>query len=136
MGIVVCKEVELEKPVLIASWPGIGNIGVIAVNALRQAVRAEEFAEIEPWEFFYPNRVVIREGELVDLGFPSSNFYYKKTDARDLMFFLGEEQPSEVGMPYAQGSKAYRMANLVLDVAIRFGCERVSTSGRAVAPIH
>jgi proteasome assembly chaperone (PAC2) family protein len=28
------------------------------------------------------------------------------------------------------------MANLVLDVAIKFGCRRVYTSGAAVAPIH
>ena len=28
------------------------------------------------------------------------------------------------------------MANLVLDVAMRFGCQRVYTSGAAVAPIH
>jgi proteasome assembly chaperone (PAC2) family protein len=52
------------------------------------------------------------------------------------LFFIGEEQPSDGGRVYAEGTKAYRMANLVLDVALKFGCQRVYTSGAAVAPIH
>jgi proteasome assembly chaperone (PAC2) family protein len=52
------------------------------------------------------------------------------------LFFIGEEQPSDGAGVYAEGTKAYRMANLVLDVAQRFGCHRVFTSGAAVAPIH
>lgn len=136
MAVVLHKTPELENPVLIASWPGIGNIGIIAVDALRGAFRAEEFAEIEPWDFFYPNKVIIRNGELTDLEFPSSRFYFRKTDRRDLMFFVGEEQPTESGKAYARGGKAYQMANIVLDVAQRFGCRRIYTSGAAVAPIH
>ncbi|MGB2853298.1 MAG: PAC2 family protein, partial [Dehalococcoidia bacterium] len=37
---------------------------------------------------------------------------------------------------YAEGIKAYQMADLVLDVAERFGCQRVYTSGAAVAVTH
>ena len=37
---------------------------------------------------------------------------------------------------YAEGRKAYRMADLVLDVAEKFKCRRVYTSGAAVALIH
>jgi len=37
---------------------------------------------------------------------------------------------------YAEGGKAYEMANLVLDVAERFGCRRIYTSGAAVALTH
>ena len=136
MGIRLYKEPKLEKPVLIASWPGIGNIGIIAVDTLRGIVRAEELGEIEAWDFFYPSKVLIKDGELKGLEFPSSKFYFKRTDGRDLLFFLGEEQPTEGGRAYAEGTKAYQMANLVLDVALKFGCRRVYTSGAAVAPIH
>jgi hypothetical protein len=136
MGIRLYKEPKLEKPILIASWPGIGNIGIIAVDTLRGMVRAEELGEIEGWDFFYPSKVLIREGELKGLEFPSSKFYFKRTERRDLLFFVGEEQPSEGGRAYAEGRKAYQMANLVLDVASKFGCRRVYTSGAAVAPIH
>jgi proteasome assembly chaperone (PAC2) family protein len=136
MGIRLYKEPKLEKPVLIASWPGIGNIGIIAVDTLRGIVRAEELGEIEAWDFFYPSKVLIRDGELKGLEFPSSKFYFKRTEGRDLLFFMGEEQPTEGGRAYAEGTKAYQMANLVLDVALKFGCRRVYTSGAAVAPIH
>ena len=136
MGIVIYREPELENPVMVASWPGIGNIGIIAVDTLKNMMGAEELGEIEPWDFFYPRKVLIRNGELKDVEFPSSKFYFKRTGETDLLFFVGEEQPSDGGRTYAEGKKAYQMANLVLDVAQKFGCKRVYTSGAAVAPIH
>jgi len=136
MGVRLYKEPELENPVMVASWPGIGNIGIIAVDTLKNMLGAEELGEIEPWDFFYPKKVLIRNGELKDVEFPSSKFYFKRTGEADLLFFVGEEQPSDGGRTYAEGKKAYQMANLVLDVAQKFGCKRVYTSGAAVAPIH
>ncbi|MBI2303951.1 MAG: PAC2 family protein [Chloroflexi bacterium] len=129
-------EPRLENPVLVAGWPGIGNIGIIAVDTLKGMTQAEEFGEIEPWDFFYPRKVLIRDGELKDLEFPTSKFYFKRTANRDLIFFIGEEQPLGGGGVYAEGDKAYEMANLVLDIALRFGCQKVYTSGAAVSPIH
>lgn len=136
MGVIIYKEPKLENPVMVASWPGIGNIGIIAVDTLKNMLEAEELGEIEPWDFFYPKKVLIRNGELKDLEFPSSKFYFKRTGEKDLLFFIGEEQPADGGRTYAEGKKAYQMANLVIDVAQRFGCQRVYTSGAAVAPIH
>ena len=136
MGVIYSRKPQLESPVLIACWPGIGNIGVIAVDTLRGTLQAEEFGQIEPWDFFYPKKVVIKNGVLEDMQFPASRFYFARTQSRDLIFFLGEEQPSEGGRTYARGGKAYQMANLVMDVAEEFGCSRVYTSGAAVAPIH
>jgi len=136
MGIRLHQEPQLENPILVASWPGIGNIGIIAVDTLRGSLEAEEFGEIEPRDFFYPKRVLIRKGILEHLEFPSSRFYFKKTQGRDVIFFIGEEQPSEGGRMYAEGRKAYRMANLVLDLAEKFECGRIYTSGAAVALIH
>jgi len=136
MGTKLYKKPRLTDPVLIASWPGIGNIGIIAVDTLRGAIGAEEFGEIEPWNFLYPKKVLIEDGELKDLGFSGNKFYFKETEGKDLIFFIGEEQPSEGGGFYAAGGKVYQMANLVLDVALEFGCRRVYTSGAAVAPIH
>ena len=136
MGLRLYKEPKLENPILVAGWPGIGNIGIIAVDTLRGILEAEEFGEIEPWEFFYPKRALIRKGILEHLEFPSNKFYFKKTEGGDLIFFIGEEQPTEGGRMYAEGRKAYQMANLVLDVAESFKCRRVYTSGAAVALTH
>ena len=136
MGIKFYQEPKLEKPDLIVGWPGIGNIGIIAIDTLRETVKAERFGEIEPWDFFYPKRILIKDGELKDMEFPSNKFYFQRTNKKDLIFFIGEEQTSELGEAYARGEKAYQMANLVLDVGLKFGCQRVYTSGAAVSLIH
>ena len=136
MGINLFKQPELEKPELICGWPGIGNIGLIAIDTLKGVLMAEEFAEIDPWDFFYPEKVSIRDGLLKDLEFPSNKFYYQRLKNRDLIFFIGEKQPSEGERMYATGEKAYQIANLVLDVAEKFGCHRVYTSGASVSPVH
>jgi len=136
MGIRLYSEPELKDPVMFCGWPGIGNIGIIAIDTLRMVSHAEEFGEIEPWEFFDPYKVVIRNGLLKELLFPSNKFCFRKLDGRDLLFFIGEQQPAELGRRYAEGQKAYQMANLVLDVAQRFGCRRIYTSGAAVTQIH
>ena len=105
-------------------------------GVLRATLGAEEFGEIEPWDFFYPKKVLIRGGVLEDLEFPVNKFFFKRAEGKDLVFFIGEEQPAEGGKAYAEGTKAYQMANLVLDVALKLGCRRVYTSGAAVAPVH
>jgi len=136
MGVILHREPELENPTLLACWPGIGNIGIIAFDTLKNEVEAEEFGEIEPWDYYYPSKVSIVDGVINDIEFPACKFYFKKMDGKDLLFFIGEEQPAEGRRTYAEGEKAYKMANLVLDVAEKFGCKKVYTSGAAVAPIH
>jgi len=136
MGVKLFKEPTLENPTMVACWPGIGSIGLIAVDTLRNMIDAEELGEIEPWDFFYPKRVLIKNGELKELEFPASKFYFRRTERRDYLFFIGEEQPADGGKAYAEGKKAYQMANLVIDVAQKYGCRRIYTSGAAVAPIH
>ncbi|NWF91461.1 MAG: PAC2 family protein [Syntrophaceae bacterium] len=136
MGIRLYREPELVEPIMFVGWPGIGNIGIIAVNTLKDTLRAEEFGEIESWDFFYPKRVVIKDGLLKSLDFPTNKFFYRRLENRDLIFFIGEEQPSDGGRIYASGEKAYQMANLVVDVGLRFGCRRVYTSGASVSLTH
>jgi proteasome assembly chaperone (PAC2) family protein len=136
MGIKLYQKPDLEKPLMFVGWPGIGNIGIIAVNALKDILRGEEFGEIESWDFFYPRKVFIQNGLLKDLEFPSNKFYYARTEKKDLIIFIGEEQPAFGGRMYASGEKAYEMANLVIDVGLQFGCQRIYTSGACVSPIH
>ena len=136
MGIKLYQKPDLEKPMMFVGWPGIGNIGILAVNALKDILRGEEFGEIESWDFFYPRKVFIQNGLLKDLEFPSNKFYYARTEKKDLIIFIGEEQPAFGGRMYASGDKAYEMANLVIDVGLQFGCQRIYTSGACVSPIH
>ncbi len=136
MGIKLYKEPELNTPIMLCGWPGIGNIGISAIDSLKGVLKAQEFGEIEPLDFFEPRKVVIERGLLKDLQFPSSKFYFQRIKNQDLIFFIGQEQPTEGRTKYAEGKKAYKIANLVLDVAEKFGCRRVYTSGAAVTQIH
>lgn len=129
-------EPELQNPVMITSWPGIGNIGLLATDTLRQQMEAEKMGEIEPWDFFYPKKIVIRDSILESLEFPTSTFYYKKLPQHDVIAFIGEEQPTDASRPFAEGRKAYEMANMVVDVAEKFGCKRLYASGAAVSLSH
>ena len=130
MGMRLFKDPELQSPVMIACWPGIGNVGLLAVDMLRRSLDAEELGEIEPWDFFYPKKVIIKNGELRELEFPGNKFYFKKTAKNDLLFFIAEEQPAWESRSYAVGAPAYYMANLVMDVALKFGCRKLFTSGQ------
>ncbi len=137
MGIILYEEPELKDPVMIVGWPGIGDVGLVAVDTLRATTEAVELGEIESWDFFYPKKVIIKTGILEDLEFPTNKFYFKRFERNDLIFFLGEEQPKkQTASGYAEGEEAYRMANLVLNVAEKFGCRRIYTSGAAVAFTH
>ncbi len=136
MGIQFHSEPRCENPVLLVGWPGIGNVGIIAIDGLRKAVGAEPIGEIEPWDFFYPAKATFKGGVLDELEFPRNTFYHARHAGRDILFFIGDEQPSVEGKSYAEGVKAYRLAHLVLDAAVRFGCRRMYTSGAAVAAIH
>jgi proteasome assembly chaperone (PAC2) family protein len=136
MGIRYYQEPNLLDPVMVACWPGIANVGLLAADTLKDLVKAELFGEIEPWEFFYPRKVIIKDSELKSMEFPGSKFYFAKTGRRDLIIFMGEEQPATKGALYAEGNKAYQMANLVFDVAMKHGCKRIYTSGAAVSSLH
>jgi len=136
MAVILYKEPELKDSIMFCGWPGIGNIGLVAIDTLKGLLAAQEFAEIEPWDFFDPQKVLIEKGLLKDLQFPSNRFYFQRLKAQDLIFFIGQQQPSEARTRYAEGRKAYQMANLVLDVAEKFGCQRIYTSGAAVTQIH
>ncbi len=52
MGIRIHTKKKLNNPVLIASWPGIGNIGLIAVEYMRQQLSTKILADIEPHDFY------------------------------------------------------------------------------------
>jgi hypothetical protein len=69
MGVRYIKEPDLIDPVMVAAWPGIGNIGLIALDTLRRALRAEHMAYIEPSQFFYPRKVLYAAVSWLSLNF-------------------------------------------------------------------
>jgi hypothetical protein len=115
------KEPKLKSPYMVAAWPGMGNVALRAVTYLREKLRAEEFAEIEPAGFFHPVGASIK-GNIIEIPkFPKSKFYYwvNNRSLHDLVIFLGEAQPSL--------EKEYEFACEILHLVGKFGVERVYT---------
>ncbi|HUT64515.1 MAG TPA: hypothetical protein VMZ05_00035, partial [Spirochaetota bacterium] len=54
--------IEPKRPVLLAVWPGMGNVAYGAAVYLRENLTVEKFAEIEPEGIFYKTGVQIKEG--------------------------------------------------------------------------
>jgi len=94
-GIKINKRPRLKNPRLIVGWPGMGEVAFKAVSYMIDKLKAEEFAEIPPGEFFYLTESVIRDGVLSIPPFPFSRFYYHKDKSgkNDLVFMLSDAQP-------------------------------------------
>jgi len=120
---------RLNSPVLLAAWPGIGNVALIVATYLKRNLGFKELGEIDASHFFDPIGVVVQNNVVEAPQFPESKFYYWKNEkvGSDLILFVGDDQPS---------AKAYEMANCVLDVGERFQVGRIYTCAAALTRIH
>jgi uncharacterized protein (TIGR00162 family) len=124
------KQPRPKNCIMLASWPGIGDVSLTAAKYLVEKLNAEEIGEIEPMNFFEPMGVTVRDNVVDSPRFPESKFYYwqsRSNREQSLVIFIGEEQP---------GSKGYELVNRVLDVAQRFKVTRVYGCAAAVTRIH
>ena len=120
---------KLKEPVLLAAWPGIGNVSLILANYLLDKLPFKDLAEVDAARFFDPIGVLARDNVVEAPHFPESRFYYWKNrkGGHDLILFIGDDQPS---------NKVYELAACVLDVAKVFETARVYTCAAALTRIH
>ncbi|MDO8635634.1 MAG: PAC2 family protein [Dehalococcoidia bacterium] len=125
LGIHIFSEPELNQPVLLAAWPGVGNIALRAVSYLKEKLGAELFGEIDPRPFFELPGVLIENNIIQTPRFPESKFYFwrRPQPGRDLIIFIGETQP-----PHS----TYEFGNRVIDVAQYLGCDQIYTMAAAL----
>jgi len=120
---------KLNSPIMLAAWPGISNVALIVATYLVKKLDFKELAEVEAAHFFDPIGVLAKNDVVEAPQFPQSRFYYWKNSRRgsDIILFIGEDQPA---------AKEYELANLVLDLGLRFGVKRVYTCAAALTRIH
>jgi len=118
---------------MLAAWPGIGYVATSVAVYIKEVLGAEELAEIEPYEFFRPNSVLVKNNvisvqEISENPLPQSKFYYwkNKSSDHDLIIFVGEAQPL---------GREWEFAHLIMEVARKFKVEKIFTSAAAVASI-
>ena len=120
---------KLKAPVMIAAWPGVGNVAMLLANYMLDKLDFKDLAEIDASLFFDPIGVLARDHIIETPQFPQSHFYYwkNKKGAHDIILFVGDDQPDV---------KIYDFAGCVLDFAQYYGVERVYTCAAAMTNIH
>ena len=120
---------ELNTPVMLAAWPGIGNVALIVATYLKRKLDFKELGEIEASNFFDPIGIIVKDNVVEAPQFPQSQFYYWKNsgEGSDIILLIGEDQPT---------TKGYELANCVLDLALRFEVKRIYTCAAAITRIH
>jgi len=120
---------KLNSPVMLAAWPGIGNVSIIVATYLKRKLEFEELGEVEASHFFNPIGVLVKDDVVEAPQFPNSSFYYweNKGGGSDIILFIGEDQPT---------TKSYELANCILDVGLRFQVKRIYTCAAALTRIH
>ena len=85
------KKVKLNNPVLLVGLPGIGNVGNLVAEHLKNELKAKKFATLYSPNF--PFQVLMQKNGSFRLV--SNRFYYCKGQKgkRDLVILLGDVQP-------------------------------------------
>ncbi len=114
---------------LIASWPGISNVSLIIAKYLQEKLQAKEIGYVEPFAFFDPIGVMVKDNVIEKPQFPENKFYHYKNPngPRDLVLFISDEQPA---------SKGYDLASCILDACSQLKVKRVFTCAAAIVRMH
>jgi predicted ATP-grasp superfamily ATP-dependent carboligase len=110
---------------MLAGWPGMGNVGVGAVNYLRENLDATLFAEIESGPLWTPEAVVVEDGIAKIPVIPPSRFYHTTDPA--MIIFEGSFQPG--------GRIGDEVGREIIDLAARFKVRMIYTGAAFAMPI-
>jgi uncharacterized protein (TIGR00162 family) len=114
----VFSKPKLKAPVLIEGLPGMGYVGKLAAEHLREELHTKKFAELCSPHF--PHHVVVEaNGTLRPLR---NEFYFARTDGKDIVLLVGDVQPIS-----PEGH--YEVVESILDVAEQFSVKRLFTLG-------
>src|SRR5262245_13029371 len=110
---------DKPKPWLIAAWPGMGNVSLVAAGYLVQQLHMEPVGEMPTGEHFDLQQVEVRRGMVMPAGRPRGVFYrWNNPAGRDLVVFIGDAQPQ---------SGMHKYARDLVARALEMGVERIVT---------
>ncbi|MDG5816294.1 PAC2 family protein [Chitinispirillales bacterium ANBcel5] len=112
-------------PLMFAAWPGMGDVGLTAMEYIRRGVDARLFAELDMGPFYSPEEVVVHKGLASFPEIPKS--FFMEQHNPDLVFF---ESTMQLG-----GTEAITVAEAVLDVARKIKAPRIFTAAAFPYPM-
>lgn len=113
------------SPVMVAAWPGVGSVGLLAVDYLRTKLHAKQFAQVDMRPFFVPTSVPVKEGRMMAPRMPRSGFHEKHSP--DMIIFESTAQVS--------GRDALMLLRGVVGAAKSYGVSRILTVGAFPRPV-
>ena len=123
-------ELKLNKPWLIAVWPGMGQVAISAGYYLMAKLGMHAIAEFSPRDLFDAEHIEV-SGGLIRLGrMPRSRFFVASDlegRKHDIVLFIGEAQPP-------QGK--YAFCQRLIEYAKGLGVERVFTFASMATQMH
>jgi uncharacterized protein len=125
----MAEPLKLHHPLLVAVWPGMGNVALSAGYYLLAKLGMHLLAEYEAEDLFDVDQVEVKEG-IIQAGRRPRNRFFLWTDPKqkqDLVVFLGEAQP-----PLGK----YLLCRKLIDYAKQLGVERVFTFAAMATQMH
>jgi proteasome assembly chaperone (PAC2) family protein len=122
-------ELKLNKPWLVAVWPGMGHVAISAGYFLVAKLGMHILAEFSAHELFDVEHVEVKGG-IIRMGrLPRSRFFVWKDprERHDIVVFIGEAQPPK---------GRYAFCQRLIEFARQLGIERVYTFAAMATPMH
>src|SRR2546428_11658407 len=110
---------KLDDPTCIEGLPGIGNVGKLAAEHLKDELKAVKFAEI--FSKYFPPQVLVQEDGQVKLV-NNEMHYVKRNGGKDLVLLTGDYQGLT---PEGQ----YELSDFILQELKKLGVPRLFTLG-------
>ncbi|QDV38840.1 PAC2 family protein [Tautonia plasticadhaerens] len=125
----MADEIKLNKPWMVAVWPGMGHVAISAGYYLMAKLGMHLVAELQAEELFDVDHVEVKHGLIRTGRLPRSRFFawVDPLGRHDLVVFIGEAQPP-------RGKHAF--CSRLVDFAKDLGVERVFTFASMATQMH
>src|SRR5262249_20792019 len=128
-GKAMAVEIKLNRPWLVAVWPGMGHVAISAGYYLVTKLGMHILAEFAAQEVFDVEQVEVKQGLIKMVRVPRSRLFVWKDprEQHDIVVFISEAQPSK---------GRYLFCQRLIEFARELGIERVYTFAAMATPMH
>ncbi len=101
------KKQKLKQPLLLVGLPGIGNVGSLVAEHIKNELKAKKFAIL--YSVYFPHQAIMQSNG--GLRMISNRFYHcKDKKGRSLLILVGDTQPATTSGQYAVNERIIRFA--------------------------
>ncbi|MEM3104784.1 MAG: PAC2 family protein [Candidatus Bathyarchaeia archaeon] len=105
----------VEKPVFIVGMPGVGEVGRITVEVIRELTDAQLICRV--YSIYFPDQIKVENGSFEPLHY---EVHHAKTGGRDVFLLSGDFQPD-----FTIPESNYMIAQSIVDYMMDIGCRRI-----------